>query len=166
MLIFNRISEDQVTAKIKNPFRDTGILDIYSSKGQLKWMALGVGFLISVGSIFYTNSLVTDLKQRERRTIDLYAKSLEYVLNETNNDNLTFINQEIIVPNNTIPVIYTDARKNVLSERNIGYDKGLASEEIDRILKEEIEIMQAEHEPIVIELRDSNGIIYDYNYVF
>jgi len=151
---------------MKNLFKDNSILDIYSSGSKMKWSALSVGFLISIGSIFYTNSLVTELKERESKTIDLYAKSLEYVLNETNNDNLTFINQEIIVPNNTIPVIYTDANKNVLSERNINYKAQSTETKISKILEKEIALMEAEHPPIVIELKDQNGEIYDYNYVF
>jgi len=151
---------------MRNPFKDRSILDIYSSGGKLKWTALTIGFLISTGSIVYTDSLVKELKERESKTIDLYAKSLEYVLNETNNDNLTFINQEIIVPNNTIPVIYTDANKNVLSERNINYRSNSSPQKIARILKKEIAIMEEEHPPIVIELKDLNGEIYDYNYVF
>ena len=151
---------------MKNLFKDKSILDIYSSGGKLKWTAVIMGLVISIGSIFYTNALVRELKERESKTIDLYAKALEYVLNETNNDNLTFINQEIIVPNNTIPVIYTDANKNVLSERNIRYKSNSSPEKIARILESEIAIMEEEHQPIVIELKDTNGEIYDYNYVF
>ena len=67
------------------------ILDIYKSKSTLRWILLAVSLLIGSASILYTNMLVNQLKNREQRLIELYAKSLEYAGAESNTANISFI---------------------------------------------------------------------------
>ena len=38
--------------------------------------------LISIGSIYYTDMLVDQLKERERQQVQLYAKAIEYTAND------------------------------------------------------------------------------------
>jgi hypothetical protein len=85
--------------------------NLYQNKSRIKWLIFIGSASIAFGSIFYTNQLVEDLKQREKRQIELLARALEYAANFT--DNLTFINQEIIQQNNSIPVIVMDAYYNI-----------------------------------------------------
>jgi len=91
-----------------NPFKDSSPLYIYQNKSKLKWIVLVVAALISIGSIYYTNILVEQLKETERRFISLFARSLENTINQ--DANLTFLTQEIIAPNTSIPVIWSFAK--------------------------------------------------------
>ncbi len=63
----------------ENPFLGNAS-SFYQSKVALKWIALAFSLIIGVASVFYTNSIVEELKEREERYIDLYAKTLEYYL--------------------------------------------------------------------------------------
>ena len=51
-------------------------LSFYQNNSHLKWVVLVVSVLISVGSIYYTNELVNQLKERERQQVQLYAKAI------------------------------------------------------------------------------------------
>ena len=85
---------------------------IYQSKAALKWVALAFSLIIGVASVLYTNSIVEELKEREERYIELFAKTQEYTSDPDNSENLIFIFQEIVTPNNSIPVIVVDADGN------------------------------------------------------
>ena len=146
---------------------ETPVLDLYQNKFTLQWIVLIVSIVIGGASILYTNILVGQLKQREQRLIDLYAKSLEYAESESNTANISFIVQEIIIPNNSIPVIVTDElgipqeSKNVKSVENARNDR-----ERQRMLVEEIREMEEIYEPILITLRDGNDQVLGFNYVY
>jgi len=151
---------------MNNPFKNSGRLDIYNNRAEYKWLILVLAIIIGTASIVYTNALVTQLKEREKRLIELYAKTLEYTANETSSDNLSFIFQEIIVPNNSIPVIWTDGAGRPIQHRNLDMEIGLSDAEKMEILEEELEIMRQEHEPIMLKFYDESGETYDYNYVY
>lgn len=134
---------------MKNKFQDFTTLDFYQNKGKVKWVVFGLSLLIGIGSIYYTNTLVEELKEREKKQIDLFARALEYAAN--NSDNLTFINQEIIVQNHDIPVIIADAFGNPTGiHRNIHFKEGATEEEIEEKLRSELQLMKAEYEPIIL----------------
>lgn len=134
---------------MKNKFQDFTALDFYQNKGKVKWIVIGLSLLIGAGSIYYTNTLVEELKEREKKQINLYARALEYAAN--NSDNLTFINQEIIVQNHDIPVIIADAFGNPTGiYRNIHFEEDASEEEIYGKLKSELQLMKAEYEPIIL----------------
>src|SRR5690606_33493649 len=134
---------------MKNKFQDFTTLDFYQNKGNVKWIVFGLSLLIGLGSIYYTNTLVEELKEREKKQIDLFARALEYAAN--NSDNLTFINQEIIVQNNDIPVIIADAFGNPTGiYRNIDIRAGATEEEINEKLESELQLMKAQYDPIIL----------------
>ena len=80
-------------------------------------MVLAISAFIGAVSIFYTNVLVKKIRDREERTIELYANTLEYFANEPNNQELTFMFDEIVVANKSIPVIITDELNNPIHSR-------------------------------------------------
>ncbi|MEJ0054890.1 MAG: hypothetical protein WDN75_04120 [Bacteroidota bacterium] len=53
-------------------------MDFYRDNTNLKWIILPYRFVISVGTIYYTNILVDQLKEREKNQVSLFAKALEY----------------------------------------------------------------------------------------
>jgi signal transduction histidine kinase len=130
-------------------------VSFYQHNSQLKWVVLVVSVLISVGSIYYTNELVNQLKERERQQVQLYAKAIEYTVNEDETSyNVNFIAQEILFQNNSIPIIQADDKQRVLSYRNIDLSPELSESQKESVLKKEIEQMSNTYEPIQVTLRD------------
>lgn len=140
----------------ENPFMGNAS-SFYQSKAALKWIALVFSLIIGIASVLYTNSIVEELKEREERSIELWAKTLEYTSDPDNSENLIFIFQEIVTPNNSIPVIVTDANGNPSIFRNIKVDSSKNDEAaMQEILKNELKIMEQEYEPILITGAESN----------
>jgi signal transduction histidine kinase len=137
---------------MKNRFQDLTSLDLYNNKNQVKWLVILVSITIGGGSIWYTNRLVEELRDRERRQIELLSSALEYAA--TTAENLTFINQEIIQQNYSIPVIMVDADENPLEFRNIRFKKNANAEDSVKTLQRELEEMRAEYEPILLQEAD------------
>jgi two-component system, sporulation sensor kinase E len=139
---------------------------IYKNKPRLKLLILAISIVIGLGSIFYTNDLVTELKEREQRFITLFAKTMEYTANQDQTENLSLIFEEIVVNNYTIPVILLNEEEQPVYWRNIDIPEKASEERQQRIIRRELEVMREEHEPIVVRLRNADGEIYDYQYVY
>ncbi|MFT7203001.1 MAG: signal transduction histidine kinase [Algoriphagus sp.] len=137
---------------MKNRFQDLTSVDLYSNKKQVKWLVVLVSIVIGSGSIWYTNRLVNELKERERRQIELLSAALEYAA--SNAENLTFINQEIIQQNYSIPIIMVDSEGDPIEFRNILFKKNADGLDSIRTLEAELAEMQAEYEPILLEEAD------------
>ena len=140
--------------------------DLYTNKSKYKWLIIITAILIGISSIYYTDILVSQLKEREERQITLYAKTLEYTANQQDNQNLGFIFEEIIVPNYSIPVILTDDSGQPIEHKNLEFNENLSPEEFNKKLGEELDIMKDEHEPIKINFRDENNVVFGYNLVY
>lgn len=140
----------------------------YQNNSQLKWVVLVVSVLISAGSIYYTNVLVNQLKERERQQVQLYAKAIEYTANDEETfQNVNFIAQEILFQNNSIPIIQTDEKKNVLSFRNIELKNSLTEQQKNKILAAEIVQMSDTYEPIQVTLRDPGTLeVFGTQYIY
>lgn len=140
---------------------------LYQHKSNIKWIVLTFSVLISVSSIYYTNILVDQLKKRERQQIQLYAKALEYTINEDLGNNLIFITDEIVFQNHSIPIILISENGSIIDSKNIDIDSTLNQKEQNRILYEELEEMQDTYEPIEIMDRDKNtGEVFQVSYVY
>lgn len=117
---------------------------------------LAVSFLISVSSIYYTNVLVDQLKTRERQQVQLFARAIEYTLNESLNSNILFVSEEIINKNNSVPTILVDENEDVIQYRNIHIDSTRSAGAIEQQLEREMASMAATYDPIIITLKDPN----------
>lgn len=141
-------------------------ITFYQSKPTLKWIVLGVSLIISISSIYYTNILVDDLKETEKRFINLFAKSLENTIN-SDDGNINFITQEILFPNKSIPLILTDENGNIYSSKNIDLPSGWTEDHKDAYLRNRIEVMRELYEPLTIEGRDpGTGEVYWIQYLY
>ena len=129
------------------------VRDIYEDNSKFKWVVLAVSVLISISSIYYTNILVNQLKQRERAQVSLFAKAIQYISNENDND-ILFVLEEIINKNNSVPTILVDGNNAITVTRNVDIDSTQSAQGIERQLKQELEIMADTYEPIVIPLVD------------
>jgi signal transduction histidine kinase len=126
-------------------------------------VVLVASVFISGGSIYYTNVLVNELKEQERQQIQLYAKTLEYTINENEANN--FITQEILFQNNSIPIIICDERDSVLDYRNVTINDKWAPSQKRSFLKNEIALMKSAYDPIKISLLD-NGEVFAVQYIY
>lgn len=107
--------------------------------------------IISVATVIYTNILVRKLAKREEQLIDLYAKGLEYASNSKSDENLVFILEEIIGVNKSVPVILTNAKEEVEGYSNVYPPANISKHRLNIWLKNQIEEMKSQHEPIVVE---------------
>ncbi len=141
-------------------------MEFYQDNAKLKWIILVVSVVISIGSIYYTNVLVEQLKQRERNQVRLFAKALEYISNDQEN-NILFITEEIIYKNNSIPLILTAANDTVVvSYNNIFIDKAWSKARANKVIQKELAEMKRTYVPIQILLKDETGAVFDLQYVF
>ncbi|MBL7877333.1 MAG: HAMP domain-containing histidine kinase [Cyclobacteriaceae bacterium] len=140
-------------------------MEFYQDNTKLKWIILVVSVLISFGSIYYTNVLVEQLKEREKQQVVLFAKALEYTL--VNDDgNIVFITDEILFKNKSIPVIWL-TKDNEYQYVNIEMNETWSEERKNAFLRMQVEEMKDSFDPIEIVLRDdSTGEIFGKQYVY
>lgn len=125
----------------------------YQDHGNLKWIILVISVVISVASIFYTNILVNQLKERERNQVRLFARALEYTSNDATS-NILFITEEIIYKNSSIPTMLVNESGKILNYTNVDLDASWSEARKSQELNRELEEMKAAFPPIPIILRD------------
>jgi K+-sensing histidine kinase KdpD len=140
-------------------------MEFYKDNTNLKWIILIVSVLISIGSIFFTNRLVNQLKERERNQVRLFAKAIEYTNNDTGNE-ILFITEEIIYKNNSIPTILVDEKDNIAYYNNIEIDSLWSKEKQDGILQDELRQMKKAYPPIDILLKDESQQVFAVQKVY
>lgn len=132
-------------------------MQLYQNNAALKWIILLVSSIISIGSIYYTNRLVNQLKERERNQVKLYARALEYTINDTDN-NILFITEEIINKNSSIPTILLDDTGAIVYYNNIRIDSQWAEKKKTEVLQAQLLEMKRAYPPIEILLRDGTEV--------
>ena len=142
-------------------------IDLKYDRNKIKWIILSVSIIISVTSIFYTNLLVSQLKDREQSQIELYAKALQYTLDAKLDKDLNFVSDEILIKNNSIPTILLSESGEIIHHRNIDIDSALNEKQRKQLLYEELEKMRGEYEPIEVIVREAlTNEINLVNYVY
>lgn len=142
--------------------------DFYQNNSNLKWVVLVASVVISIGSIYYTNILVDQLKQRERQQVQLYAKAIEYTANGDNTSgDVNFIAQEIVFQNNSIPIIMLGENGRIMDNRNVDVDETWSEKRKETFLKAELKLMAETYEPIRVTLRDpQTGEVFGTQYIY
>lgn len=141
-------------------------MEFYQDNTKLKWIILAVSTIISISSIFYTNVLVKQLKERETRQVKLYARALEYTLNDTEN-NILFITEEIIYKNSSIPTILVNEDGEFVYSGNLDIDPSWTPRKKNDKLQRELQEMKATYPPIEIVLKDpSTGEVFGKQFVY
>ena len=123
--------------------------------------ALIIIFVLSL--IYYGRQIISDIKDRETATIKRFAKFLEYVGNNETNE-LSYFADDILIENNSIPVIVTDQNFKIIGFKNID----ISDEDIKSEIKssEIIEKMRSEYDPIKISIYDENDKVISFQYIF
>jgi len=127
---------------------------------NFKILLLLIALVIAGGTLYYTQTLVTKLQQRERNIVQLYAKGIEYIANTTSPDvDLTFLFDNIIKPID-FPIILTDNTDKVNPDsksdfKNVIYDSTLSKAEVKRFLENIVTEMDQIHPPINVTYADT-----------
>ncbi|MFN0048692.1 MAG: sensor histidine kinase [Cytophagales bacterium] len=132
---------------------------------QQYWIKIGLllfALFIAFASLFYTNDLVVKLGEREQKLIDLYAKGLQSAAQAEEVGTLSFLFQEIIQANSSVPVILTDHKKTPISHKNLIIPKNFTAEEQRQFLFSEVKKMAKMYPPVEIEFTpgEKNYIYY------
>lgn len=93
-------------------------LKIFHYKALWKLFLLLLAVAIGTGSLIYTETLVKKLKIEERKSVELWAEAEKLIILSDQSQNVDFP-YSIIDNNNTVPVILTDEKDNIISTRNI-----------------------------------------------
>ena len=95
-------------------------MNIYSKKQRWKLALSLLAILISVASLFITNSLVTELKHEERKKIELWAQATKQLVSSSNQGDFSLA-IKVVSENTNIPVILIDECDSILETRNIKF---------------------------------------------
>ena len=126
-------------------------MNIYADKSQHKVVVVLIALLIGSCSVFYTDLLVKQLDQRERQQIELFAKSMQFLVSGQDiSEDINFVFQEINRANEIFPVILVDGKGEIQTHRNVPIPEGASKEREQEILRDELESMKEDHEPIVV----------------
>lgn len=124
-------------------------MDIYSKKQRWKQILFLSAVLIGVGSLWYTNRLVSNIEITERQKMEVWAEAVRIVTNAELDSELAF--PFSVIENNThIPVILTYADGEIITPRNFDSIKA----ENPKYLYRQLEHAREENDSIVINLGD------------
>ena len=125
---------------------------------KFKLALLVLASFVVVGVLFYSQRLTEELLARERKSVDLYAKSYEYITSDrSTSGDLSFMFTEI-VQTVDFPVILTDSLNNPIYTRNLD-DSLLTPERKEAFEKETLIAMDRTNNPIPITW---NGRVLNY----
>ncbi|RYC71833.1 MULTISPECIES: sensor histidine kinase [Spirosoma] len=140
--------------------------DIYNQNNILKIIVALNLLLVGTGSLLYTNRLITRLEAREEQYVQLYAKSIGYLFgsSQANAGDLTFVTDEILKANKTIPAIYVDPNGQLGGALNVDIPEEYNAEQREKLLRQRIVEMRDRHPPLVVDLgNNERGLVYYTN---
>jgi two-component system, sporulation sensor kinase E len=133
-------------------------VNIYTRKNLWKYLLLVVAIFIGATSLWYTNNIVSKLAIEEQKKVELVATATKTVTSSTGfNADLNF-SFKVIQDNNTVPVILTNEKQEVISWRNLDSSKVVRDPTYLILMLDE---MSDYHEPIAIEVSE-NTVQYIY----
>ncbi len=121
-------------------------MQILSLKHKWQFSIIIIAVLLGLSSTYYTNYLTSRLSEEERKKIELWAEAEKEIEEVEYDGQISLILIKILQENKTIPVIHADENGNILAHINLDPEKNK-----DTVyLKNQIEIMKSQHEPIVL----------------
>lgn len=123
-------------------------MNIYRQRQRWKFLLFLAAVLIGVSSLWYTNQLVSKLSVEERKKAELLANAWTQIVNaDVNDPDLDFYSQ-VIMNNESVPVIVTDSLSHFLFMRNLDSLKMSNPKYSERKLSQ----MKENNDPIIIYL--------------
>jgi signal transduction histidine kinase len=134
-------------------------MNIYTRKIRWKFLLFLFATCIGIGSLWYTNKLVKNLANEERKKVELWAKATNLIANsDVSGESLEFL-LSVIQNNETIPVIVVDQDTNILFKRNLDSIKSNDPEYLYHKLHE----MMIENSPIEIPILNNTKQYFYYS---
>ena len=131
-------------------------MNIYQKKLRFKYILFIFAILIGVGSLWYTNTLVDELANEERKKVEMWAEATSLIVNsDLSGENILFL-VEIIQDNETVPVVVLDENDSILYNRNID---SLRMQN-PKFAARRIAKMKEYSEPIEIDLGNSKQFLF------
>lgn len=128
---------------------------------RIKVALIVIAVLIALGTLVYTQNLVLSLQEREKETVELYAKSLQFLADadDTGEGDYTFILDNVIQRIN-FPLMLTDPNDKVTlgsigGVKNLEVDTTLSQGELEKFYFEKVQELKKEHNPIIVTFSDS-----------
>lgn len=129
---------------------------LYRQAGNIKAALFAGAVLLVGGLLFYTQSIIKDLREESRETVSLYAKLMAKGLTEATDTELDFVFREII-QKVKFPIIYSSRDGTPVNWRNLPESKEWDVESVSRIMRQ----MDSQGEPIplmvTVESPDGEG---------
>jgi nitrogen-specific signal transduction histidine kinase len=139
-------------------------IDFYKNNSGIKWIVAIVSVIISIVSIYYTETLVRQLKEREKRDVKLFAKALEEAFLDGLETNISIVSQEILLNNNSIPAIWIN--NGVYQYNNLDINPSWSDQQRENFLKEQIEEMEKIYEPIKMTYVNTEGKVEEFGLIY
>jgi len=123
------------------------MLSIYYKKNNWKLVLLVVAIVIGGLSLYYTNRVVENIANQEKKKVELWARATKEISSAEEFDSNQEFLLDILRENDNIPVILTDDSFRIISYLNIDPEQA----EKPGFLEKQLVVMQSQHNPIVIE---------------
>ncbi|MBN2805667.1 MAG: HAMP domain-containing histidine kinase [Prolixibacteraceae bacterium] len=122
-------------------------MDIYFKKKRWKQFLLLFAVLIGIGSLLYTNRLVSEVSNEERIKIEHWAEATRLLVTQPRiNEEISTFLLQILSNNITIPLIIVDEEGEIMLDKNIRYN----DKNREKVLKRNLGKMKAKQQPIEI----------------
>ena len=95
-------------------------------------MIYGLAVLITAGSLLYSNYIVRELANQERKRVELYAKALKQIGTSDEDNCSIFLFDNVVLENEIIPTVIIDKQQNITNYRNIPNTEEGASDEEEK----------------------------------
>ena len=116
----------------------------------------------AISLIYFSSVIIEEIKKREIKTIDRYAKFIELVAN-SDDESINYFIDDILIKNHSIPVIVTDSNNKILDFKNIFKNEESFDE---KVINKTLEAMKEKYKPIIINILDENDEKIDFQLVY
>lgn len=128
-----------------------------------KWGLILLAIVIITVSLWYTRSLANKIAVEERKKVILWAKSIQFVANtEDMGSGFSFVVEELIKSNTTVPAILTDEKGNVLSYDSVKIPKNIQEKDRNNWIKSQVKEFQKDNPAIEIVNQNLKSKFYVY----
>tara|TARA_X000000368_G_scaffold418611_1_gene418993 strand:- start:1274 stop:2440 length:1167 start_codon:yes stop_codon:yes gene_type:complete len=133
-------------------------LNISNIQKELTWLTIITLLVFTVSLVYFSNMTIKEIKEREIKTIERYSKFIELVAN-SEVESANYFVDDILIENNSIPIIVTDSDGNIIEYKNI-------SEPSESNLFDQLGSMKKRYEPIKINILDKERNEVGYQLIY
>ena len=137
-------------------------MNISNYQKQFRTLLIIVISFFALSLVYFSNIIIQEIKERELKTIDRYAKFVQIIAN-SDIESANYFIDDILIKNHSIPVIVTDSDEKIIEFKNISK----TPEKIDEaLLLKSLLSMKKKYQPIVIDILDENDNKIDFQLIY